>query len=70
MTNALTAVMRVNQQPVCHQVAELAPDMFYNIYLVKNFKVAKNSRTTYREQISIDLESIEIQKKYLVFNKI
>jgi hypothetical protein len=63
MTNALTAVISVNQLPVCHQVAGLAPDVFYSIHLVKNHKIANNSKTTYREQISIDLESIEIQKK-------
>jgi hypothetical protein len=30
----------------CHQVAALVPDMFYNFYLVKNYKIANNLATT------------------------
>ncbi len=45
----------------CHQVAEWFPDMFYNFYLVKNNKIAKNNSTTTeaRENISTDLEPLE-----------
>jgi hypothetical protein len=44
----------------CRQVAALVPDMFYNFYLVKNHKIAKNSTTTKaREKISTFLESLE-----------
>ncbi len=44
----------------CHQVAALFPDMFCNFYLVKNYKIAKNSTTTkVREKISADLESLQ-----------
>jgi len=30
----------------CHQVAAWVPDMFCNIYLVKNHKIANNSTNT------------------------
>jgi hypothetical protein len=30
----------------CHQMAAGFPDMFYNFFLVKNRKIAKNSTTT------------------------
>jgi hypothetical protein len=37
--------------------------MFCNFYLVKTYKIAKNSTTTKaREKISTDLESLEFQK--------
>jgi hypothetical protein len=43
-----------------HQVAALVPNMFCNLYLVKNYKIAKNSKTTKAiEKISADLESLE-----------
>jgi hypothetical protein len=41
------------------------PDMFCNFYLVKSYKIAKNSTTTKaREKISTDLESL-IRKEFL-----
>jgi hypothetical protein len=44
----------------CHQVAALFLDMFYNLYLLKNHKIAKNSTTaTTTEKISTYLESLE-----------
>ncbi len=46
----------------CCQVAALGPDMFFNFYLVKNFKITYNPITTEgREKISIDLESFEFK---------
>jgi hypothetical protein len=42
----------------CHLVAAWVADMFYNFYLVKNHKIAKNSKTTNaRKKMSTDLES-------------
>jgi hypothetical protein len=44
----------------CSQVAAWLPDMFWNCYLVKNHKIAKNSTTTKaREKIITDLELLE-----------
>jgi hypothetical protein len=44
----------------CHQLAALVPDMYYNFYLVKNCKSAKDIITTKaREKISADMESLE-----------
>ncbi len=41
-------------------MAALVPDMFYNLYLVKNYKIANYSATTEaREKISTYLESLE-----------
>jgi hypothetical protein len=41
----------------CCQVAAWFPDMFCNLYIVKNYKIAKNSATTKAmEKISTDLE--------------
>jgi hypothetical protein len=41
-------------------VAALFPDMFCNIYFVKNYNIAKNSTTTKAiEKTSADLESLE-----------
>jgi hypothetical protein len=40
----------------CHQVAAWFPDMFCNMYVMKNHKIAKNLMTTKaREKISADL---------------
>jgi hypothetical protein len=44
----------------CCQVAAFFPDMYCNFYLVKNNKIAKNSKTAKaREKISKDYESLE-----------
>jgi hypothetical protein len=44
-------------------MAAWVPDMFYNFYLVKKHKIAKNSTTTIaRENISTHLESLEFWK--------
>jgi len=44
----------------CQQVAALVPDMFCNLHLVKNPKMAKNSATANaREKISTDIESLD-----------
>jgi hypothetical protein len=44
----------------CHQLAALLPELFCNLYLVKNHKIAKNSTTTTAsEKISADLECLE-----------
>jgi hypothetical protein len=41
---------------LCHQVAAWVPDMFYNFYLVKSYKIANNSATNEaREKIITDL---------------
>jgi hypothetical protein len=41
-------------------VAAWVPDVFYNFYLVKNYKKEKNSTTAKAsEKISTDLESLE-----------
>ncbi len=46
----------------CSQVAALFPGMFFNLNLVNNHKIVKNSTTTKaREKISTDLESLEFQ---------
>jgi hypothetical protein len=43
-------------------VAAWFPDMFWNCYLVKNHKIAKNSTTTKaREKLITDLESLEFK---------
>jgi hypothetical protein len=53
---------------VCRQVAAWVPDMFRNIYLVKNHRIANNSTTTKaREKISTCLESLEFKKKICMF---
>jgi hypothetical protein len=47
-------------------VAAWFPDMFCNFYLVKNRKIAKNSRAIQaREKISTDLESLELYKFFI-----
>ncbi len=53
--------MSGNQLPVtAAPVAAWFPDMFYSFYLVKDHKIAKNSRTPEaREKISTYLESLE-----------
>ncbi len=44
------------------------PDMFYNFYLAKNHKIAKNSTTTNaRGKISTALESLEFWKFFEVY---
>jgi len=44
----------------CCQVAAWFPGMFCNFYLVKNYKIAKNSTTTKaREKINRDVEFSE-----------
>jgi len=44
----------------CWLVAALFPDMFFNIYVVKNHKIAKSSTNTKaRYKISTDLESLK-----------
>jgi hypothetical protein len=44
----------------CHLVAAVVTDMFCNLYLVKNHKIANNLATTEaREKISTFLESLE-----------
>jgi hypothetical protein len=41
--------------------------MFGKFYLVKNYKIAKNSTTTKaREKISTDLESLEVRTLEIV----
>jgi hypothetical protein len=46
-------------------VAALVPDVFYNLYLVKNHIIANNSATTEtREKIITYLESIEIKNLF------
>ncbi len=45
----------------CHQAAAWVPDMFWNFYLMKNYKIANISATTWvREKISTYLESLKI----------
>jgi hypothetical protein len=45
----------------CHQVAAWVSDIFRNFYLMKNYKIAKNSTTTKaREKISTVLKSSEL----------
>ena len=47
----------------CHQAAALVPDIFCNFYLAKSHKIDNNSATAdARDKISIDLESLGIQK--------
>ena len=54
----------------CRQVAAWLPDMFWNCYLVKNHKIAKNSTTTKaREKICADSESLEFKKIYVCLTK-
>jgi hypothetical protein len=49
---------RISAASFCRQVAALVPDMFSNICLVKNHKIANNSETTEnRDKISTNLES-------------
>jgi hypothetical protein len=44
----------------CHQVAAWDPAMFCDFYLVKNYKIAKNSTTTIaREKMNTDFKSLE-----------
>jgi hypothetical protein len=44
----------------CHQLAAWVPDMLCNFYLVKNHKIAKNSKTTNaRKKMSTDLELLD-----------
>jgi hypothetical protein len=46
-------------------VAAWVPDMFCNFYLVKNYKIAKNSTTTKaRAKIKTDLEFFRILEIY------
>ncbi len=53
-------------------MAAWVPDVFYNFYLVKNYKKEKNSTTAKAsEKISTDLESLEFWKKnWCIFHKI
>ncbi len=44
----------------CHQVAAWVPDMFWNVCLVKSYKISNNSATIEaKEKITTDLESLE-----------
>jgi hypothetical protein len=53
-------MMPVYAANFCHQVAALDPDLFCNVYIVKNHKIDKNSTTTKAgEKISTDLEFLE-----------
>ncbi len=53
----------------CHQVAAWFPDMFCNLYFVKNHKIANKLVTTEaREKISTDLESLNLDVCLLKFN--
>ncbi len=46
-------------------MAALVPDMFCNIYLVKNHKIANNSATTKAtEKIGTYLDSLEVLKSF------
>jgi hypothetical protein len=46
-------------------VAAWFPDMFCNFYLVKNYKISKNSTTTKaRKKYCTDLESLEFLKLF------
>jgi hypothetical protein len=47
----------------CRKLAEWVSDIFFNIYLVKIYKIASNLKTTEaREEISTDLEPLEFHK--------
>jgi hypothetical protein len=49
-------------------VAALVQDMFCNLYLEKNHKIANNSAATEaKEKISTYLESLEFQKFFSVY---
>jgi hypothetical protein len=50
----------------CHQVAAQALDIFCNLYLVKNHKIANTLTTTKaRENIAAHLISLEFEKFFI-----
>ncbi len=52
----------------CHQVSAWFPDIFCNLYFVKNHKIANKLVTTKaREKISTDLESLNLDVRLLKF---
>jgi hypothetical protein len=52
----------------CGQAAALVPDMFLQLLLSENHKIANNSATTEAsEKICINLESLELKKNFLMY---